>query len=129
LKQVYDHVDDIDLFAGGFLEQRDLGTNAILGPVFRCIVADGFMGLKYGDRFWYDLGDLPGLPRIKFTLKQLSEIRKSSMARIVCDNTETTTQQPQAFRTSYEENRGDTRCDNYEQIPKLDFSSFSGLED
>ena len=35
LKQVYDHVDDIDLFAGGFLEQRDLGANAILGPVFR----------------------------------------------------------------------------------------------
>ena len=87
------------------------------------------MGLKYGDRFWYDLGDLPGLPKIKFTLKQLTEIRKSSMARIVCDNTETTTQQPQAFRTSYEENRGDTRCDDFEQIPKLDFSSFSGLED
>ena len=86
------------------------------------------MGLKYGDRFWYDLGDLPGLPKIKFTLKQLSEIRKSSMARIVCDNTETTTQQPQAFRTSYEENR-ETQCDDYEQIPKLDFSSFSGLEE
>ena len=95
---------------------------------FRCIVADGFMGLKYGDRFWYDLGDLPGLPKIKFTLKQLSEIRKSSMARIVCDNTETNTQQPQAFRTSYEENR-ETQCDDYEQIPKLDFSSFSGLEE
>ena len=87
------------------------------------------MGLKYGDRFWYDLGDLPGLPKIKFTLKQLTEIRKSSMARIVCDNTETTTQQPQAFRTSYDENRDDTRCDDYEQIPKLDLSSFSGLED
>ena len=84
------------------------------------------MGLKYGDRFWYDLGDLPGLPKIKFTLKQLSEIRKSSMARIVCDNTEITTQQPQAFRTIYKENP-ETRCDDYEQIPKLDFSSFSGL--
>ena len=83
------------------------------------------MGLKYGDRFWYDLGDLPGLPKIKFTLKQLSEIRKSSMARIICDNTETTTQQPQAFRTIYEENR-EVSC-NDEQIPKLDFSSFSGL--
>ena len=86
------------------------------------------MGLKYGDRFWYDLGDLPGLPKIKFTLKQLSEIRKSSMARIVCDNTETDIQQPQAFRTSYKENP-EVSCNDNEQIPKLDFSSFYGLED
>ena len=88
------------------------------------------MGLKYGDRFWYDLGDLPGLPNVKFTLKQLSEIRKSSMARIVCDNTlkDSDKQQPQAFRTSYSENP-ETRCDDYENIPKLDFSSFSGLKD
>ena len=86
------------------------------------------MGLKYGDRFWYDLGDLPGLPKIKFTLKQLSEIRKSSMARIVCDNTETDIQQPQAFRTSYKENP-EVSCNDNEQIPKLDFSSFSGLKD
>ena len=50
------------------------------------------------------------------------------MARIVCDNTETNTQQPQAFRTSYEGNE-ETRCNDYEQIPKLDFSSFSGLEE
>ena len=85
------------------------------------------MGLKYGDRFWYDLGDLPGLPKIKFTLKQLSEIRKSSMARIVCDNTDVTTHQPQAFRTIYGENP-EVSCDNDDQIPKLDFSSFSGLD-
>ena len=49
LKKTYKHVDDIDLFAGGFLEQRD--TAAILGPVFRCIVNDQFYKLKFGDRY------------------------------------------------------------------------------
>ena len=49
LRKAYSHVDDIDLFVGGFLEQRDL--DAILGPVFRCIVADTFEKLKFGDRY------------------------------------------------------------------------------
>ena len=49
LKKTYKHVDDIDLFAGGFLEKRD--TDAILGPVFRCIVSDQFAKLKFGDRY------------------------------------------------------------------------------
>ena len=49
LKKTYKHVDDIDLFAGGFLEKRD--TDAILGPVFRCIVRDQFYKLKFGDRY------------------------------------------------------------------------------
>ena len=41
-------MDDIDLFVGGFLEQRD--TEAVLGPIFRCIVGDTFERLKFGDR-------------------------------------------------------------------------------
>ena len=48
LKGVYDHVDDIDLFAAGVDERRD--SSAMLGPIFRCIVADTFMRLKLGDR-------------------------------------------------------------------------------
>ena len=49
LKKAYDHVDDIDLFVGGFMEKRDI-EDAILGPVFRCIVNDTFTNLKFGDR-------------------------------------------------------------------------------
>ena len=49
LKKAYTHVDDIDLFAGGFLEERD--TDAVLGPVFRCILQDQFYKLKFGDRY------------------------------------------------------------------------------
>ena len=53
LRKAYSHVDDIDLFVGGFLEQREQRDHldAILGPVFRCIVADTFEKLKFGDRY------------------------------------------------------------------------------
>ncbi len=47
-----------------------------------------FARLKLGDRFFYDLGlD----PNTRFSEQQLQEIRKTSMARILCDNTDTVT--------------------------------------
>ena len=52
LKSTYEHVDDIDLFVGGFLEQPDGG--AILANVFRCIVGDTFQKLKFGDRCFFN---------------------------------------------------------------------------
>ena len=54
LKLLYNDVDDIDLYVGGFLERRHL--DSILGPTFKCIIADTFARLKIGDRFFYDLG-------------------------------------------------------------------------
>merc|ERR1711902_271726 len=81
LKQNYQHVDDVDLYVGGFLEKAHRDT--ILGPTFKCIIADTFARLKIGDRFFYDLGlD----QRTMLSTKQLKEIRKVSMARIICDN-------------------------------------------
>jgi len=50
-------VDDIDLYVGGVLEKPI--KEAILGPVFSCIIADQFASLKDGDRFCYEHGDLP----------------------------------------------------------------------
>ena len=41
-------MDDIDLFVGGFLEPKF--DDALVGPVFRCIIGDTFARLKYGDR-------------------------------------------------------------------------------
>ena len=93
LKSVYKHVDDIDLYVGGFLESAH--EDSILGPVFKCIIGDQFARLKKGDRFFYDLGNDQN---IAFTLPQLEEVRKTSMSRIICDNTdELDSIQPLAF--------------------------------
>merc|ERR1712117_144206 len=93
LKLIYDSVDDIDLFIGGVSEAPVPG--ALLGPTFRCIVGDQFVRLQHGDRFYYDNAANPG----KFTEEQLAEVRKSSLARIHCDNGDhVKLMQPLAFR-------------------------------
>ncbi|XP_042858505.1 peroxidase-like [Penaeus japonicus] len=78
LKKVYSHVDDIDLFIGGLAEQPVSG--GLVGPTFACILADQFYRLKVGDRYWYETDD----PDTQFTTGQLKEIRKSSLAKIMC---------------------------------------------
>ena len=53
-------------------------------------------GFRFGDRFFYDLKNQAG----SFTENQLDQIRKISMARIICDNTNIEEIQPLAFRRS-----------------------------
>ncbi|XP_023335820.1 chorion peroxidase [Eurytemora carolleeae] len=79
LENVYEHVDDIDLFTGGMAEKPVVG--GIVGPTFSCILGQQFLNLRKGDRFWYENGDHPGA----FTPSQLQEIRKTSLARVICD--------------------------------------------
>ena len=122
LKENYYHVDDIDLFVGGFLERPYKGS--ILGPVFTCILSDTFARLKVGDRFFYDLGlD----QNTMFSTRQLSEIRKASMARIVCDNAEQINEiQPQVFKKSgFSKLNEAVFCEDLNVIPKLDLRYFS----
>ena len=114
-------MDDVDLYVGGFLEKAH--RDSILGPTFKCIVADTFARLKIGDRFFYDLG----LDKLtKFSPIQLQEIRKTSMARVLCDNTENVVEmQPQAFKTvgSNKFNRV-TNCNDKRSIPEMNLKVF-----
>ncbi|CAL4122234.1 unnamed protein product, partial [Meganyctiphanes norvegica] len=95
IQQLYASVDDIDMFVGGMSETSVLG--GILGPTFLCIVGDQFARLKKGDRYFYELGGQAG----SFKIEQLQEIRRTSWARILCDNSDNLDSvQPLAFRLS-----------------------------
>ncbi|CAH2009741.1 unnamed protein product [Acanthoscelides obtectus] len=82
LATIYPSVDDVDLYVGGLLEQKAPG--ALVGRVFQHIIADQFARLKRGDRYFFE--NHPRINPSYFEPAQLAEIRKTSMARIVCDN-------------------------------------------
>ncbi|XP_043224303.1 peroxidase-like isoform X2 [Amphibalanus amphitrite] len=79
LRSVYDDPWDVDLFIGGVSER--LAPGAQVGPTFQCLIGQQFFDLRYGDRFFYDNGAQPH----SFSLPQLSQIRRASWARIMCD--------------------------------------------
>jgi len=121
LKRVYKSVDDVDLYLGGFLEARH--EDSILGPVFKCIIGDQFARLKKGDKFFYDLG--VDSTRA-FTLQQLEQIRQTSMARIICDNTDEVDRiQPLAFKMPTSRSNAVRLCSEG-SIPRVDMRVFNG---
>merc|ERR1712098_658185 len=119
LKSVYRHVDDIDLYVGGFLEAAH--EDSILGPVFKCIIGDQFARIKKGDRFFYDLGVDQN---IAFTEQQLNQVRRTSMARVICDNTDDIDRiQPLAFKMPTSRANAMRACTE-DSIPKVNLQVF-----
>ncbi|XP_043210386.1 peroxidase-like [Amphibalanus amphitrite] len=119
LKKVYAHWQDVDLFAGINLEKRAPG--AMVGPTARCVIADQFLRLRYGDRFFYDQAGQAG----SFSWQQLQQLRRSSMARLLCDNVGAgfDSVQPLAFIRPIPLLNPVVDCQSY-RIPKVDLSIF-----
>uniref|UniRef100_A0A0K2TLR4 Peroxidasinlike [Acyrthosiphon pisum] n=1 Tax=Lepeophtheirus salmonis TaxID=72036 RepID=A0A0K2TLR4_LEPSM len=88
LKSVYKNVQDIDLFTGGILEESMKG--GLVGETFGCIIGLQFKHLRYCDRYWFE----NPFPYMRFTRAQLREIKKVSLASIVCRNCD----QPRNFQ-------------------------------
>ncbi|XP_063852971.1 uncharacterized protein LOC135095795 isoform X2 [Scylla paramamosain] len=82
LQGIYKSVDDIDLFTGGLAEKPNRG--ALVGPTFGCLIGRQFHYLRRGDRYWYE----NDIPPSSFTKEQLYELRKTSLARVICDNSD-----------------------------------------
>ncbi|XP_073958146.1 salivary peroxidase/catechol oxidase-like [Choristoneura fumiferana] len=81
ISTIYSHVDDIDLYTGALAEDPQ---GRLLGATLTCLLADQFLRVKIGDRFWYETEDeVAG-----FTIEQLTEIRKTTLAGVICANEE-----------------------------------------
>jgi len=123
LKQVYKSVEDIDLYVGMTLE-RPSQNGALVGDTFLCLIGDQFARLKWGDRYFYDLRNQPG----SFNLNQLNEIRKTSLARLICDNTEGIAEvQPLALEMPDAKRNPKIFCDSgllFLGIPNVDLSQW-----
>ena len=93
-KLVYKNVKDGDIFPLSISEVPMNGS--VLGSVNTHIILKQFGKFRSGDRFWYERDD----HLTAFTLKQLDEIRKVTMARVMCDNLDGATRiQPWVFKT------------------------------
>ncbi|XP_063915826.1 chorion peroxidase-like isoform X2 [Zophobas morio] len=89
---LFQHVDDIDLFSGGLGEKPVRG--GLVGPTFACIIAQQFLNLRKGDRFWYENGGFES----SFTPAQLQQVRHVTFAHVLCQTlTEIETIQPFVF--------------------------------
>ncbi|XP_022256996.1 peroxidase-like protein 3 [Limulus polyphemus] len=92
LQMIYRHIEDIDLIVGGLIERHVPG--GLVGPTFACLIARQFKTMKYGDRFWYEHLNFPGA----FTQAQLNEIKKTTLAALICRNTDEQYIQRDVFR-------------------------------
>lgn len=114
----YRSVLDVDLFAGLLSENKEPGSE--LGPTTNCLFFDQFSRARSGDRFWYERNDTC----TGFSIEQLDEIRKTSLARVICDNSDNVaTIQPQVFlrRTNNGGPNDDVSCFN---LPHVDLTVF-----
>ncbi|XP_056151443.1 thyroid peroxidase [Lampris incognitus] len=75
--RMYKHPDNIDVWLGGVAE--DLLPGSRNGPLFSCLIGKQMKVLRDGDRFWWET---------QFTKLQRSELLKSSLSRIICDNSD-----------------------------------------
>lgn len=91
---VYRHPDDIDLWIGGLIEAAR--ENGLVGSTFGDIIADQFSKFRRGDRYFYEHS--PETNPGAFSVEQLAEIKKTSVARLICDNSDgIQSQSPKAF--------------------------------
>lgn len=65
-------------------------TDGVVGETFGCIIGEQFDRIKRCDRFWFETDD----PIIKFTPDQLNEIRKTTLASLVCHNCDIPSRMP-----------------------------------
>ncbi|KAK6734529.1 hypothetical protein RB195_017987 [Necator americanus] len=74
--QLYRTPDDIDLYVGGTLEEPIEGS--LVGPTFACIIAEQFVRLRDGDRFYFENKEV-------FTPAQIAALKAVTLSWVLCE--------------------------------------------
>uniref|UniRef100_A0A914HET5 Peroxidase n=1 Tax=Globodera rostochiensis TaxID=31243 RepID=A0A914HET5_GLORO len=116
------HVHDVDLFLLGLAERPQKG--ALVGPTFACLLTAQFQTTMRGDRFWHSHRMDPWA----FTEQQLAELRKTSLAQLICANTDVRQVQPRAFESSDDYDNFPVHCDNSSLMAGPDWRAWKDAE-
>ncbi|XP_067393759.1 myeloperoxidase [Emydura macquarii macquarii] len=113
---LYGTPENIDIWIGALAEP--FVPNGRVGPLLACIIGSQFRNLRDGDRFWWEN---PGI----FTPQQRGALRRTSLPRVICDNTRIT----EVPRNIFQANRYPGDFVNCNQIQKLDLSAWRSKDD
>ncbi|WKX96700.1 hypothetical protein Q1695_012831 [Nippostrongylus brasiliensis] len=87
--QLYRTPDDLDLYVGGILEEPIQGS--LVGPTFACIIAEQFVRLRDGDRFYFENEEV-------FTPAQRNALKAVTFSSVLCETSDGITRiVPNAF--------------------------------
>lgn len=107
LRDVYKHVDNIDVWVGGMLE--DNLPDAKVGPLFRCLITKQLKALRDGDRYWHEKSGI-------FTSDQLKSLQKTTLAKVLCENGDRIDRIPRNVFLNAMYPRDYVSCSNIEDI-------------
>lgn len=113
LEALYGHTDNIDLFIGGMSETPMEGAQ--VGHTFTCIIGGQFQRLRDGDRLFYEN---PGV----FTPEQLTEIKRVSLAQVICQGSDSINRVQQDV---FHRVKNDEEYRSCSQYPRLDLRMWS----
>ena len=110
--ELYGTMETVDLYVGALAEQSLPGS--VLGATLACIIAETFVNLRDGDRFYFEN------PKV-FTPAQLKEIlTKVSLPKVICDNADNMYSiLPNAFLSTQS-------FDTCDMLPSMDIGVMSG---
>uniref|UniRef100_A0A671UZI7 Eosinophil peroxidase-like n=1 Tax=Sparus aurata TaxID=8175 RepID=A0A671UZI7_SPAAU len=91
LMDLYRTTKNIDVWLGAASEPLVRGGR--VGPLFACLIATQFQKIRQGDRLWWEKTGV-------FTEAQRESLKKTSLARIICDNTGITKVPKQPFENT-----------------------------
>lgn len=98
LMEIYENPADIDLVVGMMAEKHLPGS--LLGPTATSLFKEQLWRTRIADRYFYSHVNEAG----SFSKRQLAELRRVSLARLICDNTDMKQLQRDVFETPSDSN-------------------------